>query len=107
MLLEKVALVEQEAATRRRETGAAVLGRKRILAQHWNNRPADAELRRELSPALACRDKWRRIERIKQNKLFQTFYRAAFEAFRTGVAAIFPLGTWAMRFRAPIQITTA
>jgi hypothetical protein len=107
VVLEKIGLVEREAETRRRDTGTAVLGHKRILAQHWNDRPADAEPRRELSPALACRDKWRRIERIKQNKLFQTLYRAAFEGFRAGVAAIFPLGTWGMRFRASIQISTA
>ncbi|HTA15136.1 MAG TPA: hypothetical protein VK781_09805 [Solirubrobacteraceae bacterium] len=84
-----------------------MLGRKRILSQHWNDRPSDAEARRQLSPALACRDKWRRIERLKQNKIFQALYRAAFETFRAGAAAIFPLGTWAMRFRAAIEISTA
>jgi hypothetical protein len=73
----------------------------------WNDRPADAEPRRQLSPTVACRDKWRRIERLKHNKLFHALYRAAFLGFRAGIAAVFPLGTWCMRFRAPIQISTA
>jgi hypothetical protein len=104
---EHVAVVEQEAAARRRHAGTTVIGRKRILAQRWNDRPSDPEPRRQLNPTLACRDKWRRIERLKQNKSFHALYRAAFESFRTGLAAIFPLGTWSMRFRASIQISTA
>jgi len=107
LIQDGVARAEQEAAARRREGGTAVLGRKRILSQRWNDGPSDAEPRRELSPTLACRDKWRRIERLKENKLFQKLYRAAFHAFRAGVAATFPLGTWSMRFRASIQISTA
>jgi hypothetical protein len=102
-----VALLEQKAADARRENGTSVLGRRRILAQRWNDKPADAEPRRQLSPALACRDKWRRIERLRENKLFQKLYRAAFHDFRSGLAALFPLGTWCMRFRASIQISSA
>jgi putative transposase len=107
LIQERVTVIEKEAAARRRDTGAVVLGRKHILAQHWNDRPADAEPRRQLSPGVACRDKWRRVERLKQNKLFQALYRAAFEGVRAGTAAHFPLGTWSMRFRAAIQISTA
>ena len=107
LLQEHVDVVEEHAAARRRNTGVHVLGRKRILTQHWNDRPADAEPRRQLSPAVACRDKWRRIERLKHNKLFHALYRAAFQGFRAGIAVVFPLGTWCMRFRAPIQISTA
>ncbi len=101
---EHVAAVERERATERRDSGAVVLGRKRILAQRWSDRPTKPELRRQLSPALACRDKWHRIECLNANKVFQSLYRAAFEGFRAGIAAIFPLGTWAMRFRASIQM---
>ncbi|HXU61412.1 MAG TPA: hypothetical protein VN962_06910 [Polyangia bacterium] len=107
LVQEHVAAVEQQAAVKRRHAGTSVLGRKRILAQRWNDRPDDAEPRRQLSPTLACRDRWRRIERLKQNRLFHDLYRAAFESFRAGLAAIFPLGTWSMRFRASIQISTA
>lgn len=107
LLREKLAFLEKDAAAARRDAGVPVLGRKRLLSQHWNDRPANAEPRRQLSLALACRDKWRRIERLKCNKLFQALYRAAFEVFRAGAATIFPFGTWSMRFRAPIQISTA
>jgi putative transposase len=107
LIREKVAALEHEAATKRREGGIGVLGRKRILAQRWDLRPTDREPRREFSPALACRDKWRRVECLRQNKVFQMLYRAAFEAFRTGIATLFPCGTWCMRFRASIQISTA
>jgi putative transposase len=107
LILEKLEAAERTASAKRSDMGVAVLGRKNVLRQHWNDRPADAEPRRQLSPGLACRDKWRRIERLKANKLFQVLYRAAFEGFRTGVAAIFPIGTWSMRFRAAIQISTA
>ena len=47
------------------------------------------------------------IEGLTRNKLFQALYRVAFECFRTGAAAIFPFGTWCMRFRAAIQISSA
>ncbi|MES1204854.1 MAG: hypothetical protein ABUS79_02850 [Pseudomonadota bacterium] len=107
LIQEKVASEENRTATSRREAGAVVLGRKQVLAQRWDDRPKDAEPRRQLSPAVACRDKWHRIECLNRNKLFQNLYRAAFEGFRVGVATIFPVGTWAMRFRASIQISTA
>jgi putative transposase len=107
LLRERLAAVEERTASRRRDTGGAVLGRKKVLSQHWNDRPTDAEPRRQFSPALACRDKWRRIEQLKRNKLFQVLYRAALDGFRAGAAAMFPLGTWGMRFRAAIQISTA
>jgi hypothetical protein len=104
---DAVASAETEAAARRGEAGTSVLGRQRIMAQQWNERPANAEPRREPSPTVACRDKWRRIERLQQNKLFQQLYRAAFQSFRTGLAALFPVGTWSMRFRASILVSTA
>jgi putative transposase len=107
LIQDRVAAIEQQAAARRCNTGATVVGRRNVLAQSWNDKPTDTEPRRQLNPALACRDKWRRIERLKQNKLFQALYRAAFESFRNGVDAIFPIGTWSMRFRASIQISTA
>ncbi len=94
-------------ALERGESGKAVLGPKKILEQHWNDSPSTPEPRRQISPTVACRDKWRRIERLQMNKLFQKVYRQAFDAFRTGLTAMFPLGTWAIQFRAAIAISTA
>jgi len=107
LLRERIAAVEWERAAQRARDGKTVLGRKRILAQHWNARPRNAEPRRQLSPTVACRDKWRRIERLFQRKAFVVAYRAALEDFRRGLPAIFPFGTWLLRFRAPIEISTA
>lgn len=107
LIVERVAQAEREARTKHREAGTVVLGRERILVQRWDGRPADREPRRQVGPTVACRDKWLRIERLRDNKLFQTLYRAAFLAFRTGASAVFPLGTWCLRFRAAIEISTA
>jgi len=107
LILDHLTAVEKERSAKRVEAGTIVLGRKKVLSQHWNDRPTDAEPRRQISPSVACRDRWLRMERLKCNKLFQALYRAALESFRTGAEAIFPLGTWSMRFRASIQISTA
>jgi hypothetical protein len=104
---EHVDRVETEAAAARRAARTTVLGRRRILAQRWFDKPSDAEPRRQLSPNVACRDKWLRIERLQLNKRFQDIYRAARHAFRAGLEAIFPYGTWLMRFRAPVQVSSA
>ena len=104
---ERVEGVETEAAVARRGARTTVLGQRRILAQRWNDKPSDAEPRRQLSPNVACRDKWLRIERLQLNKRFQEIYREARHAFRAGLEAIFPCGTWLMRFRAPIQVSSA
>jgi putative transposase len=103
-----VADVESKAAERSRGvTDVAVLGPRAILAQSWDARPGDAEPRRQLNPTIACRDKWLRIERLRANRLFLDLYRRAFTDFRAGCVAIFPFGTWLMRFRASVQISTA
>ena len=102
-----VARIEEEADERRRACGTAVLGPRRVEAQSWADRPRDSEARRQLSPHIACRDKWLRIERLDANRAFQEFYRAAFDAFRKGIETIFPRGTWLMRIRAAVPVSTA
>jgi putative transposase len=102
-----VARIEDEAHERRRAGTTAVLGPRRVEAQSWADRPGDVEPRRQLSPQVACRDKWLRIERLQANRAFQEFYRAAFDDFRRGIETIFPFGTWLMRFRAVVQVSTA
>jgi putative transposase len=107
LVQEHVESVETEAAAARARARKTVLGRRRILAQRWFDKPSDLEPRRQLSPNVACRDKWLRIERLQLNKRFQEIYRAARDAFRAGLEALFPFGTWLMRFRAPIQVSSA
>jgi putative transposase len=107
LVREQVAQLEDSAAEERRASGATLLGPRRVQSQSWDDRPGATEPRRELSPGVACRDKWLRIERLKANRSFQDNYRAAFYDFRKGIKAIFPIGTWLMRFRAPVELSTA
>jgi putative transposase len=104
---DEIRRIEKEAEERRRAGKKKVVSPHRVETQSWEDRPGDAEPRRQLSPKIACRDKWLRIERLAANRAFQEFYRAAFDDFRKGINAIFPFGTWLMRFRAVVQVSTA
>ena len=102
-----VARIEHEADERRRAARTAVMGSRRVQAQSWSDRPGAPEPRRQINPHVACRDKWLRIERLEANRIFQDFYRLAFDDFRKGIETVFPIGTWLMRFRAVVQVSTA
>ena len=98
---ERVAAVEAGAAEERRRTGRPVLGRRAILKQSWRARPSNHEPRRQLSPRVAARDKWARIEALLRDRAFHVAYRAARAAWLLGEHAIFPAGTyWLRRFAA-------
>ncbi len=78
--------------------GRGVLGRARVLAQKPQARPAAGEPRRELSPRVAGRDKWKRIEALARLLDFVGRYRAAWRARRAGdLTALFPPGTYLLR----------
>jgi hypothetical protein len=100
MMLERVRATEEVAAADRRRAGTAVLGRKNVLAQRWSDRPGSRELRRNLSPRVAARSKWSRIEALLRNRAFRDAYTAARASFVAGIGdVIFPAGTyWLRRF---------
>jgi len=51
--------------------------------------------RRQLSPRVASKNKWRRIEALQRNKAWLAAYRAAFARLRAGFGdAVFPAGTY-------------
>jgi putative transposase len=102
-----VTRIERESNERRRARNTAVLGPRRVQTQSWAERPGSREPRRQLHPHIACRDKWLRLERLEANRAFQARYRVAFDDFRQGFQTKFPLGTWLMRFRAAIEVSTA
>jgi REP element-mobilizing transposase RayT len=94
----KVAELEREAARKLSDEGRTFLGVAKVLAQRPEARPATGEPRRGLSPRIAARDKWRRIEAIGRLKGFLASYRAAWEAFVRGARrTVFPHGTYWMR----------
>ena len=100
MMLERIRAAEELAATERRRTGTTILGRKNVLAQRWSDRPHTREARRNLSPRVAARSKWSRIEALLRNRAFRDAYSAARESFAAGIRdVIFPAGTyWLRRF---------
>lgn len=99
LLLERIKTVEHDCAAERARTGRRVLGRKAILRQHWNSSPASLEPRRNLSPRVAAKSKWARVEALQRNAVFLEAYRSARAAFLRGEDVIFPPGTyWLRRF---------
>lgn len=89
----------EDRATREIESnGTRFLGRAKVLAQRPNLRPTTDEPRRKLSPRVAARDKWKRIEALSRLLEFLGEYRQAWRARRAGrTEALFPPGTYLMR----------
>ncbi|MGB8294671.1 MAG: hypothetical protein WCG85_04525 [Polyangia bacterium] len=93
-LRDKVAEAEEKAAVERRGKGIKLLGRKGVLRQHWNARPGTREPRRGLSPRVACKNTWARIEALQRNQAFIDRYREARTDHLAGREAVFPAGNW-------------
>ena len=76
------------------------LAARYVLAQRWSDRPGTREPRRNLSPGVAARSKWSRIEALLRNRAFRDAYTAARASFAAGIRdVIFPAGTyWLRRF---------
>lgn len=90
------------------EAGRRFLGAARVLAQDPLAQPAPGARRFELSPRIAARDKWRRIEALQQLKAFLRAYREAYAALRSGVRDVFfPPGTYLLRIMHGVQVAGA
>jgi putative transposase len=77
--------------------GLTILGRQAVLEQDPFDRPKSFDPRRGLSPRVACKDKWRRIEALARRRDFLEAYREAWESFREGMKdVVFPPGTYWM-----------
>jgi putative transposase len=95
---------EHQAASELAQQGRRFLGRYAVLQQCPDARPRSGEPRRGLSPRVACRDKWKRMETLMQLLGFLRSYRTAWKAFRNGVRdVIFPAGTYGMRVNLRVQ----
>jgi hypothetical protein len=103
---DELGAVVRGAIARREETfrnihdanGRKFLGRAAILRQSRYHSPQTYEPRFGISPKVACEDKWRRIERLRANKLWGIAYKAALATWRFGVRdVVFPAGTYRMR----------
>jgi putative transposase len=101
---------EHEAEHRRatEAEGRGFLGRANVLAQKPFARPAPGEPRRQLSPRVAGRDKWKRIEALARLVEFLGRYRAAWRALRSGdLGAVFPAGTYQLRIAFGVRCAPA
>ena len=104
MLKGDIASRESKARIRMTRRGRGFLGVQAICAQSPFQRPDNRELRRNINPRIACRDKWKRIEAIGQREVFLRRYRQAIAAWREGKkSAVFPAGTYWMRVYAGAQ----
>lgn len=91
------ALADREAHAAR-ETRGRFLGVARVRSQKPSGRPAAGEPRRGMSPRVAARDKWKRIEALGRLVDFLRSYRSAWVARQAGEAdATFPCGTYLLR----------
>jgi hypothetical protein len=94
LLRDEIAKAEKAAADERKEKGMTVVGRIAVLKQHWNAKPTSREPRRGMSPRVACKNKWARIEALPRNKAFIEQYRDARNAKLAGQDVTLPAGTW-------------
>jgi len=95
---ELIQAKETEARERRAREGKKVLGVERILAQDPLSRPKRQATHFKLSPRLAAKNKWARIETLRRNRGFQEKYRDAIKRHLAGIAnVLFPFGTYWMK----------
>jgi putative transposase len=94
MLIDPVRQIERVAARDRARTGTRGLGTKTVLKQRVDDRPRSREPRRRLSPRVACRNMWRRIEALVRNRGFIRAYRAARTLLLAGADVLFPAGSY-------------
>ncbi len=97
-LTEALAALEEDARRELARDGRTFSGGARVLAQKPWAQPAPGEPRRQLSPRIAARDKWKRIEALSRLVEFLGAYREAWRAMRAGISdVLFPAGTYALR----------
>jgi REP element-mobilizing transposase RayT len=102
-LHEAVAAREAELQAQLRAGGRSFMGRRNVLDQSPFDVPQTHEPRRELSPRVACRSKWARIEALQRLKAFVDAYREAWRAYREGRRdTLFPCGTYWLRLHAAV-----
>jgi hypothetical protein len=102
-LRARVEQVEQATREHCRQTGRRILGRRKILAQSWKEAPTSVRPRRRLRPRFAGATT-ERVVALEAYKDFLAAYDHARLAWKAGMRALFPLGTyWLSRF-APVTV---
>lgn len=99
--------IERNAAKERVRTGQRVLGRAAVLKQSWRSAPMTFEARRLMSPRVAARNMWARIEALVRNKAFARAYAGARSRWLDGEDVVFPAGTYWLRRFAGVSVAAA
>jgi REP element-mobilizing transposase RayT len=103
---QRVRAAETEHRERRHAAGKTVLGRDAILAQAPSGSPVTGEPHFHISPHIAAKNKWARIEAIGRSKAFLESYLSAIKSWMAGLSnAVFPYGTFWMRRFAQVACT--
>lgn len=106
-LREGVEVIERDVAAARHETGARVLGRRGVLAQHWNDSPTSIEPRRNLRPRFAAADPTIRVALLTSYRAFLDAYHYARTRWLAGKPTTFPPGTYWLRRFAAVPVAPA
>ena len=94
---------EAELRAQMRAAGRRFMGVRAVLRQSPFDRPRTHEPRRNMSPRIACRNKWARIEALGRLKAFVDSYKDAWQRYRSGQRdAVFPFGTYWLRVYASV-----
>jgi len=108
LVTERVRAEEADHRQRRVAKGITVLGRTRILGQNPFHSPEGHAPRFQMSPRVAAKNKWSRIEALLRNRGFIEKYRDAFQKHMAGLAGVlFPFGTFWMRKFGKVACETA
>jgi hypothetical protein len=108
LVTDRVRAKEADHRQRRAAQGITVLGRDGILRQDPFACPSGYAPRFQMSPKVAAKNKWARIEALLRNRVFIEKYRDAFLHHIAGLAnVVFPFGTYLMRKIAKVACEAA
>jgi putative transposase len=108
LVTDQVRAKEADHRQRRAALGITVLGRDGILRQDPFGCPSGHAPHFQMSPKVAAKNKWARIETLLRNRGFIEKYRDAFLAHIAGLAnVVFPFGTYLMRKIAKVACEAA
>ena len=98
VIAETTEQAEAKARQQASEAGIQFLGRRAARKQSRYSYPKSREPRFGISPQVAARSKWARIERLEQNRLWLETYEAQLQLFMAGDRdVLFPFGTYKLR----------
>jgi hypothetical protein len=108
---ELAELIDQAVADREQKfrdeydrDGKSFLGRRAVLQQARRSAPRTRAPRFGLSPRVAAKDKWRRIEMLARNRTWLACYRDSRRRWLAGDSGVvFPYGTYKLRLEAAVR----